>query len=192
MAGFELLNVLETEAMVKLQQFLREPWLDKAMTVYTRLNDSGALVIAICGILLLPKKYRGVGARAAFALSLETLLVNFVLKPLVGRTRPFVVNDAIEVLTRVPHDYSFPSGHTGSMVAVCAVILLCMDRKYGIVATVAALLMAFSRVYVGVHYPTDVFASIVLGFVIAVFAVKSMDRFEKRKKVYEGTESTAS
>jgi len=192
MAGFDLLNALEAEAMVRLQQFMREEWLDKAMTVYTRLNDSGALVIAICGELLLPKKYRGVGVRAAFALSIETLLVNFVLKPLVGRTRPFMVNEAIEVLTRTPHDFSFPSGHTGSMVAVCAVILFCMDKKYGIVATVAALLMAFSRVYVGVHYPTDVFASIVLGLIIAVFAVKSMDRFEKRKKVYEGTEGIAS
>ena len=192
MAGFDLLNVLEAEAMVRLQQFIRTPWLDKAMTVYTRLNDSGALVIAICGVLLLPKKYRDVGVRAAFALSLETIVVNFLLKPLVGRTRPFIVNDAIEVLTRTPHDFSFPSGHTGSMVAVCAVILFCMDKKYGIIAIMAALLMAFSRVYVGVHYPTDVFASIVLGLVIAVFAVRSMDRFEKRKSLDEGTEATAS
>ncbi len=192
MAGFDLLNVLESEAMARLQEFIRTPWLDKAMTIYTRLNDSGALVIAICGVLLLPKKYRGVGVRATLALSIETLLVNFVLKPLVGRTRPFVVNNSIDVLTGMPHDFSFPSGHTGSMVVVCAVILFCMDKKYGIVATVAALLMAFSRVYVGVHYPTDVFASIVLGIVIAAFSVKSMDRFEKRKIANEGTKGTAS
>ena len=187
-----MLNQLEAEVIVRLQQFMRTPWLDKVMTVFTGLNDSGVLVIATCGVLLIPKKYRGVGVRATLALSLESILVNFVMKPLVARTRPFMVNDAIEVLTRTPHDFSFPSGHTASMVAVCAVILFCMNKKYGIIAIVAALLMAFSRVYVGVHYPTDVFASIVLGLVIAVFAVKSMDRFEKRKSVDEGTEATAS
>lgn len=192
MNGLVSLNNFEAEGIVRLQQFIRTPWLDKAMTVFTGLNDSGALVIAVCGVLLLPKKYRGVGIRATFALSIQTIIVNLVLKPLVGRTRPFMVNEAIEVLTRTPHDFSFPSGHTGSMVAVAAVILFCMDRKYGIPAIIAALLMAFSRVYVGVHYPTDVLASIILGFVIALFAVKSMDRFEKRKITDERAESIAS
>ncbi len=185
------LNQLEAEGIVRLQQFMRSPWLDKAMTVFTGFNDSGVLVIATCGALLLPKKYRSVGVRATLALSLETILVNFVLKPLVARTRPFMVSDAIEVLTRTPDDFSFPSGHTGSMVAVAAVILFCMDRKYGITAIIAALLMAFSRVYVGVHYPTDVFASIIIGVLIAFFAVKSMDKFEKRN-TDERAESIAS
>lgn len=191
MSGLVSLDQTEAEIIVHLQQFMHTPWLDKVMTVFTELNDSGTLVIAVCGILLLSKKYRRVGVRTTFALSLETILVNMVLKPLVARTRPFIVNGAIEVLTRAPKDFSFPSGHTGSMVAVAAVILFCMDKKYKITAIIAALLMAFSRVYVGVHYPTDVFAGIIVGFVVAVFAVKSMDIFEKGKTADERAESTA-
>ena len=192
MEVLEFLNRIEAEGIVRLQQLIRTSWLDRAMTVFTGLNDSGAISIAACGVLLLSKRYREVGIRATLALSLETILVNLVLKPLVSRTRPFVVNEAIEVLTRTPKDFSFPSGHTGAMVAVCAVILFCMDRKYGIPAIAAALLMAFSRVYVGVHYPTDVLASIVIGVVVAIFAVKSMDIYVKRKTRDEGTENAAS
>jgi len=188
----KFLNEIEAEGIVHLQQLVRTPWLDRAMTVFTGLNDSGAISIAACGVLVLSKKYREVGIRATLALSFETILVNLVLKPLVSRTRPFMVNEAIEVLTRTPKDFSFPSGHTGSLVAVCAVILFCMDRKYGIPAIIAAFLMAFSRVYVGVHYPTDVLASIVIGVFVALFAVKSMDIYVKRKTRDEGTENATS
>lgn len=191
MSGLVSLNQIESEIIVHLQQLTHTPWLDKVMTVFTMLNDSGALAIAVCGVLLLPKKHRSVGVRATFALSLETILVNMVLKPIVARTRPFIINETIEVLTRAPKDFSFPSGHTASMAAVAAVILFCMDGKYKITAMIAALLMAFSRVYVGVHYPTDVFAGIIIGAAAAVAAVKSMDIYEKGKTADERAESTA-
>ena len=106
------------------------------------------------------------------SLLLEFLLNNLIIKNLFARIRPYEVIDGLILLVGKAPDYSFPSGHTGSAFALAVVIFMVMDRKYGIIALILASLMGFSRLYVGIHYPSDVLGGVILGVVTSVIAVK--------------------
>jgi undecaprenyl-diphosphatase len=103
------------------------------------------------------------------ALALDVLLCNVMLKPLVGRMRPFTVNTGVELLINAPKDFSFPSGHTAASFAA-AFALLFVKNKLWIPSMILASLIAFSRLYLYVHYPTDVLAGILLGLIVSVAA----------------------
>lgn len=103
------------------------------------------------------------------ALALDVLLCNVMLKPLVGRMRPFTVNTGMELLINAPKDFSFPSGHTAASFAA-AFALLFVKNKLWIPSMILASLIAFSRLYLYVHYPTDVLAGILLGLIVSVAA----------------------
>ena len=105
-------------------------------------------------------------------LLLSLLVGNGILKPLVGRLRPFEIREGIELIIKAPGGYSFPSGHTVSSV-VGATVLTRANKKFGYVAIPLAVLIAFSRMYLFVHFPTDILAGAVLGFAIG-FAVVSV------------------
>ena len=115
------------------------------------------------------------------ALLIGLVVCNMILKPWVGRIRPYDYQlihfgKTIELLVATPHDYSFPSGHTIASFQA-AVALTIHNRKLGIPAMVLAVLIAFSRMYLYVHYPTDVLASVILGTAIAFlgcFIVKKL------------------
>lgn len=180
-----MLNTFEADLVLKLQGVTRQPWLDNVMTAFTGLGDAGTIAVLSCAALLIPPKLRKTGLMASVALAVETLIVNVMLKPLVGRIRPYFINEAIEVLTRRPGDFSFPSGHTGSCFAVAGVFLFCLPKRYGIPAMVFAVLMGISRMYVGVHYPTDVLAGAFIGMAVAFAAVKTMKSLECRQSLPE-------
>ena len=110
---------------------------------------------------------------------MDVVLCNGILKNLVGRIRPFDVNTSIQLLVARPHDYSFPSGHTAASFAAAVILFLQLPKKYGIPALILAVLISFSRLYLGVHYPTDVLAGAVSGTLIAL-AVHWI--FEKKKE----------
>ena len=94
------------------------------------------------------------------------------MKPLIARTRPFDANNLKDILLiKAPKDYSFPSGHTMASFAA-ATVLIYMNRKVGIVAMVLAVLIAFSRLYLYVHYPSDVFAGMIFGILSAIISIK--------------------
>lgn len=106
------------------------------------------------------------------ALAMGLILCNMILKPLVGRMRPYDFQEQfngvyIKILIDGLSDNSFPSGHTIAAFEAC-VALLCGNKNLGIPAVIMAFLVAFSRLYLYVHYPTDVFASIILGRLLAV------------------------
>lgn len=103
------------------------------------------------------------------ALILDVLLCNMMLKPLVARMRPFTVNTGVELLINAPEDFSFPSGHTTASFAA-AFALLFSKNKLWIPSVVLAVLIAFSRLYLYVHYPTDILAGILLGFIASIVA----------------------
>ena len=143
------------------------PFLDTVMPVITMFGDGGIFWIAISVILLFTRKYRKVGLGMVFALSMGLLVCNIILKPGVARIRPYdfqmeYFTKEIALIAGGMHDFSFPSGHTIASFEACTVLML-GNRKFGIPATVLAILVAFSRLYLYLHYPTDVIASIILG-----------------------------
>lgn len=142
-------------------------FLDFIMPIITVFGDAGIFWIAISVLLMFTRKYRKIGLGMAFALLMGLVLCNMTLKPLVKRIRPYdfqwqVYGREILLLTEKMHDFSFPSGHTIASFEACTVLML-GNKKMGIPATILAILIAFSRLYLYVHYPTDVIVSIILG-----------------------------
>ena len=147
------------------------PLLDAIMPIITLLGDAGIFWIAVAAVLLFIPKYRKAGLSMGIALLMGLVLCNLTLKPLVARIRPydFVLGHYgrnITLLVSTPHDFSFPSGHTIASFEG-AIALLVHNKKLGIPATVLACLISFSRMYLYVHYPTEVLFSVVLGTALA-------------------------
>ena len=132
------------------------------MPAVTALGDGGILWIGTAAVLLLTPRHRRTGAAIAAALVLEALCCNVILKPLVARLRPCDVNTAVQLLISRPDDFSFPSGHTGASFAAVGTMFASRDRLW-IPALPLAALIAFSRLYLYVHYPSDVLAGALLG-----------------------------
>lgn len=150
-----------------LLQEMHNPVLDKIMVAFTTLGDAGIIWIVLAVVLLFSKKYRKCGINMALALVVMLILGNVILKNIFMRDRPCWLDESIKLLIENPHDYSFPSGHTFSSIAAASVILM-RHRTEGIIAMFIALLIAFSRMYLFVHFPTDILASLLLGVVTAV------------------------
>lgn len=147
-----------------IQEYIRNDWLDSLMPVITALGNGGWFWIAGTLLLLIFPKTRKVGIIVALSLILEALCCNVLLKPLVSRTRPFDVNTNIQLLIAAPSDYSFPSGHTGISFAAAAALYFAGNRLWK-PAGILAVLIAVSRLYLYVHYPTDVLAGALIGIV---------------------------
>ena len=150
-----------------IQSNLQSGFLDFIMPIITLFGDAGIFWIACSVILLLIPKYRKVGLSMGFALLLGLLVCNVTLKPLCQRIRPYdyqlqYFQREIVLLIEAQHDFSFPSGHTIASFEACTALML-GNKKFGIPATVLAVLVAFSRLYLYLHYPTDVIASVILG-----------------------------
>lgn len=149
-------------------------FLDFVMPLITVLGNAGIFWILVAVFLLCIPKYRKVGLSVGAALIMGLLICNITLKPLVARIRPYdyqleYFGKTIELLIAAPHDFSFPSGHT--LASFEAATALCIhSKKLGIPAMILACLIAFSRLYLYVHYPTDVLFSVFLGLGIAFFA----------------------
>ena len=170
---------------------MRNPILDAAMPIITLLGDAGIFWIVVSVLLMFTKKYRKLGLGMAFAMVMGLLVCNVYLKPTIARIRPYDFQEqylgvVIELLIDKQHDFAFPSGHTIASFEACTVLLL-GSKKLGIPATILAILIAFSRLYLYVHYPTDVIASIVLGTIFGIIGyflaqkIKFRNPFKKGK-----------
>ena len=146
-------------------QTLHTPFLDKIMVFITRLGDAGIIWIVLSIVLLLIPKTRKSGAVMVAALVVDVLLCNIVLKNLVARTSPYDVNTGVHLLVAKLHDYSFPSGHTAASFASVTALYLAGEKKLWKFALVLACLIAISRLYLYVHYPTDVLGGILFGVI---------------------------
>lgn len=163
------------------------PFLDVAMPIITLFGDDGIFWIAIAVILMISKKYRKIGVGMAFALIMGLIVCNITLKPLIQRPRPYdfqMEHFGVEIplLVARMHDFSFPSGHTIASFEACTVLML-GNKKMGIPATILAVLIAFSRMYLYLHYPTDVIFSVIVGSLFGILgyflAGKVMPTIEK-------------
>ena len=132
-------------------------------------RDKGLFWIALSLAILIFRKDKGMGITAVAALASEALICNLIIKPLVARQRPCWIDDTVALLISSPHDYSFPSGHTSASFAVATAIFL-WDKKWGTLALIWAGLIAFSRMYLFVHFPTDVLVGLVIGVLMAVIS----------------------
>lgn len=148
-----------------IQNTLTCPALDFLMPKITALGNGGAIWLLAAGGLICTKKYRKQGICLLGGLAAGVLVGNVFLKNLVARPRPCWLDGGMQLLIANPTDYSFPSGHTLSSV-IGATVLTKTDRRFGCIAIPLAALIAFSRLYLYVHFPSDVLAAAVLGVVI--------------------------
>lgn len=167
-----------------IQQNLRCGFLDAVMPYITKLGDAGIFWIITAVVLLIIKRTRPLGFAMAIALVFDVILCNGILKPLIARTRPYDINTAVQLIVARPTDYSFPSGHTAASFAAASSLWFSKSKLW-IPATVLAVLIAFSRLYLYVHFPTDVlggvFIGVLCGLAGCIAARKLTAAYEKRK-----------
>ena len=145
-----------------INSYFRNNFFDAVMPAISSLGDKGLIWILISLLLIISKKYRKVGVLCLGALALGTLMSEGIIKHIVRRPRPFLELPDIDLLIKKPSSFSFPSGHTTSSFAAANIISVKI-KKYSIPAMLLASLIAFSRLYLFVHYPFDVLAGIILG-----------------------------
>lgn len=140
------------------------PKADMLMKLMTRMGDVGGFWIALSAGCVKSSKYRKSGLSMAIALLFSFIFSNNIIKNSVDRARPFWRDKSFNIKIREPRDYSFPSGHTSAAIG-SAVALFLNRRKEGAAALFLAMQIAFSRLYLLVHYPTDIIAGMVLGII---------------------------
>lgn len=163
-------------AFLYFLQSLHRPWLDEIMVFITSLGDHGSFFLLLACIFLLVKKTRKIGLAMLLSMLIGFLIGNVWLKNLLMRQRPCWIDPSVELLVHVPRDYSFPSGHT-LIGFECGVSMWLQNRKLGIAALILAVLLAFSRMYLFVHFPTDILAGAVIGSFIAWAVYKIMEKY---------------
>lgn len=157
-------------------QTIHTPVLDSFFRAITALGDHGLFFIVLALLLCCFKKTRTCGICMLAGMAVGALIANVTLKPLVARARPCWINDTVRLLVENPGDYSFPSGHS-QVSFVSATVIYNHNKKWGIAAYVLAILIAFSRLYLYVHFPTDVLA----GALIGIAAGAAVSRIIKEK-----------
>ena len=167
---FDKLTTFELSLLDGIQQHLQSPFMDGVMKFITTLGNGGIIWIVLGLVLAFTKKYRVCGITALSGMVMGLLIGNALLKNLIQRDRPCWINDAFELIIENPSDYSFPSGHTLAAF-ITAFVVIRYSRAIGIPTLLLAMLMAFTRLYLYVHFPTDILGGIVLAAMIAVTAI---------------------
>ena len=176
----QALSNIEIRFLLFVQEHLRMPGLDRVMQFITHLGDTGFIWIVLALVLLITPRTRRAGAVCAAALVLNLLLTNVALKNIIQRIRPYDVMDSLKILVEAEHDFSFPSGHTACSFAGAWAMRRTLERKWWIPAIVLAALIALSRLYVGVHYPTDVLGGLIVGTLAAEISYRGLRKHAPR------------
>ena len=159
---------MELQILDWIQQ-MRTPVGDVWMVFISRLGNAGMIWILFTCLLLMIPRTRRWGAALAAALCLDAIICNILLKPMVCRIRPCDVNQTVQLIIARPADYSFPSGHTAASFAAVAALYFAGAKKWWKITLPLAILMAFSRMYLYVHYPTDVLGGMIVGCAAGYF-----------------------
>ncbi len=170
-------EVFEFRILEVLHEWLSCDFMDAVMVGVSSLGNGGAIWIVAAIIMMSIRKYRKCGYVFVAALLIGLVFGVLIMKNLVARPRPCELFEGFEMLVSKPLDNSFPSGHTLASF-ISAFILLEVNKKIGLAATVVAVLMAVSRMYLFVHFPTDIMGGIVLALVIYLFVRKYLQMDE--------------
>ncbi len=162
---------IEFEILEAIHRFTRSDFLDFLVPRVSWFGNSGFIWIVLAIVLLATKKYRRLGIALSAGLVLCLVLGNLFFKTLFSRPRPCWIFDVPKMLIPIPEDFSFPSGHTYSSF-LSAFVILSQNKKWGMVTLLVAIIMAFTRLYLFVHFPTDILGGIVLGAVIFLIVRK--------------------
>ena len=177
----EWLLEMEGGILLWIQEVLRGPVQDAFFSFYTQLGNGGILWIALCVVLLFFPRTRKAGFWALIAMLFGLVCTNVLLKHLVGRTRPWLVLEGLVPLVVEDDPNSFPSGHTCAAFACCVTWARCTGKRWlRCLCIAAALLMGFSRLYVGVHFPSDVLAGCAVGCLCAWLSWRAQRAVEAR------------
>lgn len=164
-----------------VQQYCLTPVGNVVMPFVSTLGNKGLIWIALAVVLLCIPKYRKQGLVLLLALGFSCLVGEGIIKHLVARGRPFWDNPELPLLITPPSGYSFPSGHTMSSFTA-ATVLWNENRKWGIAAAILAVMIGFSRIYLSVHYPSDVLSGAVLGVICGTLAWRVYLWVEKKRR----------
>lgn len=160
--------------------FIREnianPALNVIMTIITYSGEFGAVWIAAAIACLCFKKTRKAGVAMAVALIIGGLFGSIIIKNVIARPRPFTANPDIQLIIPPPTSFSFPSGHTLASFGAASALFI-QHRRLGAAALIYAALVGFSRLYMYVHYPTDVLAGCILGILLGTFSWLAVKKF---------------
>lgn len=187
----ERFSLFEGQLLLWIQENLRTDFLTGPLCFLTKTK----VTVGIIGLAIIAafafRKSRAASIAAFLSCVFSFLICNLILKNLVARARPFTLIENLSYLGKLPTDSSFPSGHASFSFAFATVMLCMLPKKAGIPSLVFALIIAFSRLYVGVHYPTDVLTGILCGTGCAVLSMMVCRRFfssRNEKTELNGTE----
>lgn len=178
---------LDGDILMLIQENIRNEVMTPVFRGITMLGNSGTIWVVLSLLLLIPKKTRKTGVMSLLALLVSLLINNMILKNLVARVRPYETIAGLVPLIPRPWDYSFPSGHTGSSFASAWVFYRRLPKRFGIPALALAGLIGISRLYLGVHYPTDVLFGVVGGIVSGFLAERILLCFKADSSAYTDT-----
>lgn len=166
-------------------QSIRTPVGDVLMPLISKFASGGIIWIILAVILLIIPKTRKSGIILVVALCLNVVICNVILKDIFCRVRPCNVNTQIALLVARPSSYSFPSGHTAAAFTAVAALYFAGEKHLWKIVAVVAVLIAFSRMYLYVHYPTDILGGIVAGIVlgyVGYWLVNKLEQWNKNRK----------
>ncbi len=161
---------LDGDILLWIQTHLRREWLDPVVTFITGLGDGGWFWLVLLAVMLIFKKSRGVGQAGLIAVLIGFIVTNLILKNAVARIRPYEAVEGLNLIGRRARDFSFPSGHSTCSMAASTVLLLKLPKQYGVPALCLGIGICLSRLYIGIHYPSDVLAGMAIGIGAAVVA----------------------
>ena len=179
----DLIQNLDGGILLWIQGAVRQEWLDPLVCFYTRLGNGGLMWIALSVVMLCFRPTRKAGGAALCAMLLGVLLNNMIIKEVVARPRPWLSVEGLEYVMYEASKHSFPSGHTCASFAAAAAW-----RRYapagwiGVAGTVLAVLMGLSRMYIGVHYLTDVLVGAVVGTFCGWLACRIWAKAARKKE----------
>lgn len=173
----------ELQFLLFLQENVRQDWLNPLMVTFTNMGENGAIWALITVAMIICPKTRKIGIIAGISFALSAAVTLLLAKEFIERPRPFTVLAELVPLGERKTSFSFPSGHTVTAFAVAFVVLRSSFKKIGWSIFALAVLMGFSRLYVGAHYPTDVLGGIVLAFVGSYIAWEWAKRLKFLQKM---------